>query len=638
MPEVNIPMTGLNLAMGIEPAASAPTPSNASSAGLERDAEPFERVLARVDSSRRVKTPEDRSGGGLRSSNQPAAPAEEVGDEPSESPTGGAVAISDNQSTPDETGTTASPEVDSEAAQATPVSTDLVESVRPTADGATLGMILKELPAPVISELAPEVLAETGTSEATTSKVFPIVTEVLPGVTEVIQGVVEELPVVSMELQGVTEELPGAIRVLPGVVEGLPVVTEGLPVVTVGLPAVTEGLPVVTEGLPVVTEGSPVISGIPSDIAQGLYPIAPDQELVVDGPVKDPPISVPLRTVIDPVELPIRARPIESGSEQPRAPDVVSRLIYRHPPPVVEIPHRTVPTPPPVETNGIPRASEWTELLEFSRLLAPSVERYTPERTSGRAPEPAPVETPTWKPAPRPDAPRASGEETAAQGRFDQRQTAQPLGKSASDQPVWMPDRIPSRPVMNQIADIVAKSVYRPQPNIALLVNPSGTVAELPPVVQTVQPTSAPVHLDPETLVADVREAVIRLASNGRSEARLVLHPPELGELVVRLESSKNGIVRVEFHTFSPLVREALEAGLNRLTDALKSEGLTLSQAEVHLDLQLGSEGEAGESGFGTDGDSMATDGSDDAHETGKSDASPDVERLPEGATISLYA
>jgi flagellar hook-length control protein FliK len=192
------------------------------------------------------------------------------------------------------------------------------------------------------------------------------------------------------------------------------------------------------------------------------------------------------------------------------------------------------------------------------------------------------------------------------------------------------------------VLEIVRQGVFRPFTAASTDGTPAGGAASGgAPVqaIQTVQPAAASVKLTPENLVADVREAVMRLAADGSGAARIVLHPPELGELVVRLESSRNGVVRAEFHTVSPLVREALEAGLDRLTDALKSEGLTLAQAQVYLDLHLGPEGRSGESEQGTTDGTLFPNDQEDALKTGIPDgAVPDFERLPEGATISILA
>jgi flagellar hook-length control protein FliK len=117
-----------------------------------------------------------------------------------------------------------------------------------------------------------------------------------------------------------------------------------------------------------------------------------------------------------------------------------------------------------------------------------------------------------------------------------------------------------------------------------------------------------------------------------------VLNPPELGELIVRLESARNGTLRASFHTMSPLVRESLESGLSKLTEALKSEGLTLSQAEVHLDFHLGTQGHPGESNPDQSGGSSTSHSFDAETAVDSGNAGSVFERLPDGATISILA
>ncbi|MFH1677051.1 MAG: flagellar hook-length control protein FliK, partial [bacterium] len=143
---------------------------------------------------------------------------------------------------------------------------------------------------------------------------------------------------------------------------------------------------------------------------------------------------------------------------------------------------------------------------------------------------------------------------------------------------------------------------------------------------------------DYEAVVKDVKDAVIRLASDGRGQARIVLHPPELGELVVRISSAKDGVMRAEFHTFSPLVRDAIEAGLNRLIDALKAEGLTLERAEVFLNMNHGAQDNGTSEGFETTDNSLPDYGYDEPIFGEQSINPMNTELLPEGCTICVYA
>lgn len=371
-----------------------------------------------------------------------------------------------------------------------------------------------------------------------------------------------------------------------------------------------------------------------------------------DAPIAETVVSAPGRMPIpiEPVEsrdIPLpqifirQNRPVVTP--EPALPQVTIK-----PDPVAALPRVTIDADPVARVPGHSRGSEWTELLEFTRLLDPTVERvryFQPERSdNGTEPkaEPAPVESAAWRPRPRPVVSQSVDSYEQTTSRISQHRQA-PATQSVnpeSNNPVLT--RLATNPLTVAAPDQVIRNFWRPQLNLNLQAMPTGGAVLTASGTQTARPAAAPavpVQLTQEMLVSDVREAVIRMASDGRSEARIVLHPPELGELVVRLESSRNGIVRIEFHTFSPLVREALEAGLDRLTDALKAEGLTLAQAEVHLNLQLGPEGQSGESELGKADGSHVNADQEDALSSGNPDgAHEEVERLPEGATISIYA
>lgn len=368
-------------------------------------------------------------------------------------------------------------------------------------------------------------------------------------------------------------------------------------------------------------------------------PDAPIAETVVSGPGRMPiPIEpVESRDIPLPQIFIRQNRPVVTP--EPALPRVTIK-----PDPVAALPRVTIEADPVARVPGHSRGSEWTELLEFTRLLDPTVERvryFQPER-SDKGTEPAPVESAVWRPRPRLVVSQSvdSYEQTTSRNSQHRQSPATQSVNPESNNPVLT--RLAANPLNVAASEQVVRNFWRPQLNLNLQAMPTGGAVQAASGTQAARPVAAPtapVHLTQEMLVSDVREAVIRMASDGRSEARIVLHPPELGELVVRLESSRNGIVRIEFHTFSPLVREALEAGLDRLTDALKAEGLTLAQAEVHLNLQLGPEGQSGESEPGNADGSHVNADQEDALSSGNPDgAHEEVERLPEGATISIYA
>ncbi len=277
--------------------------------------------------------------------------------------------------------------------------------------------------------------------------------------------------------------------------------------------------------------------------------------------------------------------------------------------------------------------SEWTDVLEINRLLNPS---------SGNSPalRPETKELPVRRAPVQPEVRETP--RNPVQPRFNAQ-----VSERAANPDLWFygakDEALAQQAIIRTGAFLY--EVQRPAMEISMEVSPMGNGVTPDPVVQqgrVAAPPQATINhfrIDPELLVTDVREAVMRIASNGSSHARIVLHPPELGELIVRLESAKNGVVRAEFHTISPLVREALEAGISRLTEALEAEGLTLAQADVYLDLQLGAEDGSGEQDAGLSGNGQSDIDPDDGSITDGTDGSiPVVERLPEGSTISLLA
>ena len=286
------------------------------------------------------------------------------------------------------------------------------------------------------------------------------------------------------------------------------------------------------------------------------------------------------------------------------------------------------------------RSSEWTEILEFSRLLNPTIERDTSPVTRMTNPS---LDAQAWRPEIRQasEVPREP-----MQSRFGEPATATraPAIYEASIRVTQSATPVDARQVVAEPL-VFARNLYRSPVEAVNQASQAGTAAETASATTQARPgvpvdfASTRFEIDSETLVSDVREAVMRIAADGRGEARITLHPPELGELVVRLESARNGIVRVEFHTLSPLVREALEAGLSKLTDALKSEGLTLEQANVYLSFHLGAEGNAGESNPGSAPGTPTIGAGDETLVSNPADESaPTVEWLPEGATISILA
>ncbi|HEX7384659.1 MAG TPA: flagellar hook-length control protein FliK, partial [Burkholderiaceae bacterium] len=70
------------------------------------------------------------------------------------------------------------------------------------------------------------------------------------------------------------------------------------------------------------------------------------------------------------------------------------------------------------------------------------------------------------------------------------------------------------------------------------------------------------------------------LARDGVQEARLALHPAELGPIAVQIALDGSD-ARVDFHASVAATRAAIEAGLPELASALRDSGLTLTGGGV---------------------------------------------------------
>ncbi len=105
-----------------------------------------------------------------------------------------------------------------------------------------------------------------------------------------------------------------------------------------------------------------------------------------------------------------------------------------------------------------------------------------------------------------------------------------------------------------------------------------------------------------------VSDRVLWLINENVSAAKLQLNPPELGPIDVRIAIERDG-ASIHFTSQHALVREALDAALPRLRDALGEQGLTLLNVNVSEQslAQHGGDGEAGRGGeSGEDGSAEA--------------------------------
>ncbi|MFN6961365.1 MAG: flagellar hook-length control protein FliK [Rhodocyclaceae bacterium] len=78
----------------------------------------------------------------------------------------------------------------------------------------------------------------------------------------------------------------------------------------------------------------------------------------------------------------------------------------------------------------------------------------------------------------------------------------------------------------------------------------------------------------------DVGNRIAWIASQGRSQAELVLNPPQMGRIEVNLTLNGDQAT-ASFASSNPVVRELLEAALPRLREAFADIGIQLGQAQV---------------------------------------------------------
>lgn len=81
----------------------------------------------------------------------------------------------------------------------------------------------------------------------------------------------------------------------------------------------------------------------------------------------------------------------------------------------------------------------------------------------------------------------------------------------------------------------------------------------------------------------DVGHQITWLAEQGTSKAELVLTPPHLGRIEIKLEIGTD-LSTAQFVSASPQVREALEQAMPRLREMLAQGGISLGEANVSSD------------------------------------------------------
>lgn len=93
-------------------------------------------------------------------------------------------------------------------------------------------------------------------------------------------------------------------------------------------------------------------------------------------------------------------------------------------------------------------------------------------------------------------------------------------------------------------------------------------------------PAGAPIVLDSPDLPAQLGERLHWLAGNGVQEARLQLHPRDLGSIDVQIRIEARG-ASVWFAADHAAARGALESALPQLRERFAADGLQLGQAQV---------------------------------------------------------
>lgn len=579
MPEVNFSMAMFNLAMEIKPAdpAGVPRPSNAEFQVRSNVPETFDRVLDRIE---RNTTNSARDGTSVRGPTDDSRQTSRSND-PNDSRL-------DDKSSP-ETGHEPVPE--GSETESAPLNSDGVQNVENPQETS-------EAPAENAVSTTEVQQGETQTTGNTADSGNQAGSSngSLPDVT---MSVRTQLPIVLVPVQ--TEPLQGInenpVAPEPGFVNQAPdgPGTQDLTVTETGL------LNILNIRMPV-----------PGSTGGTTAPIIDLLPQVSDGSNS--------QTVNPDIQIGITDR-------QPVLPPVEPQL--RIEPPVISI------------ANSVPE-SQWTSMIELDTLLNPSL-RANSQVSEARIPISRQVVN--FEPAVRDTGPEVNPvSRNPEPPRFDWQMPEQQQAKLAGNTLIQGAKPDSSQEAIIPDSLLKFSSIIKPLVGISGIGNQISGIAETVPVGQTVNAASAQavsgakVLVNTEVLVSDVREAVMRIAVDGRGEARLVLHPPELGELVVRIESAKNGIVRAEFHTINPLVRDALEAGIQRLTDALKSEGLTLEHASVHLDLGPGADGQSGETDSNPSGTGLNQDTTEAAGSEFQENSNQVFERLPEGSTISVLA
>jgi hypothetical protein len=221
-------------------------------------------------------------------------------------------------------------------------------------------------------------------------------------------------------------------------------------------------------------------------------------------------------------------------------------------------------------------------------VAAPAPDAPTPDATTPDAPTPD---------APTPDAPTTPLSPTAqdapnpaAPGGVRRAQPATPavpgIAPAIPAVPAHVAQKAKGRPV--------AEPANAPQPTAtetkeARKDSPRPAAPTPQPEVASTQPKERPVvaHGAPEprpVLRGERVEALVRLATrHGAAEARMELHPQELGSVVVKLRMTSDGL-QATFTASNPEALTQLQQAGDDLRRSLEAKGLTLATLDVRAE------------------------------------------------------
>ena len=143
------------------------------------------------------------------------------------------------------------------------------------------------------------------------------------------------------------------------------------------------------------------------------------------------------------------------------------------------------------------------------------------------------------------------------------------------------------------VADLAA--LYSDRADGAALDALMALTAAAPPSSQTgvaPTPSAAPTHSMPTApgeIVEPLAEQIVwmtdsaKLQAGGLQEARINLHPAELGSLQIRVQIDSNGNAKVLFDVETPQARQAIESSLPQLRELLSSQVVMATHSSFEL-------------------------------------------------------